>query len=100
MPVDPILLERLACPCDSSRLTETDSGLCCSFGHSYSVVDDVPVILLDDEATTLWVAESSRQLAVRQGRDVAADPYFLETLGISNEQRSELKQNLSVGGTR
>jgi SAM-dependent methyltransferase/uncharacterized protein YbaR (Trm112 family) len=91
--VDPSLLERLVCPRHATRLSEAGLSLCCEAGHQYPVVDDVPV-LLDNGPQTLWVAERSLKQAEYQDVDAAADPYYPDTIGISENERAQLKRRL------
>ena len=93
MAVDPSLLQRLVCPRHAMRLSEAGSSLCCEAGHQYPVVDDIPV-LLDDGPQTLWVAESFLKQAQHQDVDAAGDPYYLDTIGLSEHERAELKERL------
>ncbi|MGH9749727.1 MAG: Trm112 family protein [Candidatus Polarisedimenticolia bacterium] len=51
MPVDPKLLEILACPlCKTAVELTTDGGglLCRSCRRRYPIVDDIPVMLVDE----------------------------------------------------
>lgn len=50
MPVDPQLLEILACPCDlHAPLRPEGDGLACTgCGRVFPVVDGIPVLLLDE----------------------------------------------------
>ncbi len=50
--VDPRLLEFIVCPRDHTTLRESGSGLVCQQGHSYGVVDGVPVLLVEEVAFT------------------------------------------------
>lgn len=93
MPVDPALLERLACPRHGTALSETASGLACAAGHEYPVVEGVPV-LLDEGPQTLWVAGSSVE-ATRSRQ--ASGSYYLNTLGISEQERSQLEDRVRNG---
>jgi SAM-dependent methyltransferase len=93
MPVDPYLLRRLVCPRHGLPLTEAGSYLHCAYGHRYPIVDDVPV-LLDDGPQTLWVAERSLQRAQRKALDLPADPFYVDTLGISPDERDGLLDRL------
>jgi uncharacterized protein YbaR (Trm112 family) len=71
MPLDPRLLEILACPDEKGPLyyfdpavSGTDGGflLCPACRRRYEVRDDIPVMLLD-EATTLSEADAEALLA-------------------------------------
>jgi len=86
----PKLLSRLACPIHRTSLAERDNKLCCEFGHNYPIVCGVPV-LLDEGPKTLWVAERSLQ---RARCPVSNDPYHLDTLGISDREREQLREQL------
>jgi SAM-dependent methyltransferase len=90
--IDSNLLKLLVCPRHRTPLFEAGSSLRCEEGHQYPVVDDIPV-LLDNGPQTLWVAERSLKEALRSTRG-AADPYFLETIGISESERNDLKKRL------
>jgi uncharacterized protein YbaR (Trm112 family) len=71
MPLDPRLLEILACPDDKGPLyyfepavSGTDGGflLCPACRRRYEIRDDIPVMLLD-EATVLSAGEAEALLA-------------------------------------
>lgn len=79
------------------RLSEAGSSLCCEAGHQYPVVDDIPV-LLDDGPQTLWVAESSLKQARHRDADAAGDPYYLDTIGLSEHERAELARSRKWDG--
>jgi uncharacterized protein YbaR (Trm112 family) len=55
MPVDPQLLEVLACPMCKTEVTLTPDGtglVCHSCRRRYAIVDDIPIMLVE-EATVL-----------------------------------------------
>jgi len=55
MPVDPRLLEILACPMCRTEVTPTADGtglVCRSCRRRYPIVDDIPIMLVE-EATVL-----------------------------------------------
>jgi len=79
----------LACPVDRRPLAHDAGGwLVCDSGHRYPVVDGVPVLLRDDVAWTIGVAEQSFR---RAHGEIAGDPrapgLYLESLGISEDER-------------
>jgi SAM-dependent methyltransferase/uncharacterized protein YbaR (Trm112 family) len=86
--VDPWLLEKLACPRDGSALTPGEDGLRCAAGHAFPVVDNVPILLLEEAPETLWVAGAS----LADARQPTSDPYHIDTLGLSEEERQQLRQ--------
>ena len=93
MSVDPSLLKLLVCPRHKKPLSEARSSLFCEAGHQYPVVNDVPV-LLDDGPQTILFAERSRMQAEQRPVDVGRDSYYLDTIGISENERAELKSRL------
>src|SRR5712691_10673862 len=94
MAVDPRLLERLVCPTHLTRLSERDSTLVCAAGHDYPVVENVPVVL-DDRRQTLSVAESSLRQARQRNLYAQKDPYSLESVSISENERAGIRQQLA-----
>lgn len=86
--VDPWLLERLACPRDHGRLHQVESALVCPGGHRFPVVDGVPVLLLDTMPTTMAGLDRSLQRARGEGADPRAPELYLESLGISDEEKA------------
>jgi SAM-dependent methyltransferase len=50
--VDPRLLEFIVCPRDRTNLREAGRELVCELGHTYGVVDGVPVLLVEEVAFT------------------------------------------------
>ena len=53
MPIDPKLLEILACPACRTEVTLTADGTglrCAACGRRYPIVDDIPVMLVEEAA--------------------------------------------------
>lgn len=53
MPIDPKLLEILACPACRTEVTLTPDGTglrCAACGRRYPIVDDIPVMLVEEAA--------------------------------------------------
>lgn len=46
------LEEHLVCPRDHNRLSHLENKLVCPLGHTYPIVDGIPVMLLEDETST------------------------------------------------
>lgn len=88
------LLSHLVCPRDHGTLTFHKDSLICQAGHCYPVVQDVPVMVLPDIEQTLWVAKRSLERASDQGGS-SDDPFFTDTLGLNEEQRSTVKNRMS-----
>jgi uncharacterized protein YbaR (Trm112 family) len=94
--VDPQLLQRLICPRHRTALLEDGSRLRCEDRHEYPVVEDIPVIL-DEGPQTLWVAEASLNSARQNG--TALDPYYVDTIGIADDEKAVLRRRLLDSST-
>lgn len=86
-PIDPWFAANLACPIDRATLTAAADDLVCVHGHRYPVVDRVPVMLRPDVPATISLAEASLQRARGVGIDIRAPHLYLESLGISEEEK-------------
>jgi len=87
VPIDPWFVANLACPVDRTALTAAADELGCAHGHRYPVVDGVPVMLRPDVPATISLSEASLQRARGGGIDARAPDLFLESLGISEEEK-------------
>ena len=85
------LLSMLCCPHDRSPLTLQGSRLRCEHGHSYPVVDGVPVLLRDDVPQTIWMAASSLRRANDYADGAGADDWFIDTIGADETQRQQVE---------
>ncbi len=109
--MDPWYLSHLVCPRDHQDLREAGGRLVCASGHKYPVVDGVPVMLLDDVAQTMPIADASLARAraatfanlanlvngVTSAADPASPDLYLETLGITDEERTRLNALAASG---
>jgi SAM-dependent methyltransferase/uncharacterized protein YbaR (Trm112 family) len=86
--IDSWLLENLVCPLDRRSLTLRDGALTCPAGHAYPVVDEVPVMLVPGIAQTMDIAEASLGRAHGRVIDDRAPELYLESLGISEEEKN------------
>src|SRR5262249_16218759 len=75
------LLQLLACPRDGKTLEDEGHRVTCAAGHSYAVIDGIPVLLRDDVEQTHWAAEDSLQ-ASRAGELPDDDPEPVDTQAI------------------
>jgi SAM-dependent methyltransferase/uncharacterized protein YbaR (Trm112 family) len=87
VPVDPWFAANLVCPVDRAVLNASAQELACSNGHRYPMVDGVPVMLRADVPATISLAEASVQRARGAGIDHRAPELFLESLGISEDEK-------------
>lgn len=80
-------LENLVCPIDRQRLSETGTALSCDAGHTYPVVDGVPLMLLPKADQTSDLAAASLGRAESRVVDDRAPHLYLESLGISEAEK-------------
>lgn len=95
--MDKWLLENLVCPREYGSLSVVGNKLVCPAGHQYPVIEGVPVVLLEDSEPTLWVGRASweaAQLVCKGSEREHKDDYFLDTLGMPEEQRTALKHEI------
>ena len=86
--MDPWYLSNVVCPRDHRELREVGDTLVCPNGHSYSIVDGVPVMLLGDVEQTMSIVEASlKRASTGSGADDRMPHLFLESLGISEEEK-------------
>jgi SAM-dependent methyltransferase len=98
--LDRWLLENLVCPRDHGGLTVVGNGLTCAAGHEYPVVKGVPVMLVNDVEQTLWVGKASWESARGACQPFEAerkDDYFLDTIGVGDEERSGMTREIEKG---
>lgn len=84
--------KELICPIDRLHLQLQDNFLICPKGCRYPVVNDVPVVLIEDSPQTIGVAYNSIKRA-KIDKDIAdkKEPdYYLKTLGISEEEKKQI----------
>ena len=91
-------LEILACPADGEPLVQDGAScLICPRNHRYSIVEGVPVLLrYDDYVPTIGLMKKSIEAAAEyaQTGGTSSDPCFVETLGISDEEKAALRTML------
>jgi SAM-dependent methyltransferase/uncharacterized protein YbaR (Trm112 family) len=98
MPLDPWFIDNLACPVDHSTLASESGELICVQGHRYPVVDGVPVMLRSDVPSTIILADASVKRARGAGIDQRAPGLYLESLGISEEEKRGVLELAATGG--
>ena len=87
----------LACPYERTPLTRDERVLRCPNGHAFPIVVDVPVLLCSDVAQTIGLASNSLKVAWADVEGRNADPLFVDTLGISDEQKNGVRIAASRG---
>jgi SAM-dependent methyltransferase/uncharacterized protein YbaR (Trm112 family) len=93
--LDPRLLALLECPRDRSELHVAGRQLCCAHGHKYPIVDGVPTFLLAEKEQTIGIARESLKAA----EDQVGGPLYLDTLGLSKEEKTGIGRNWNEGRT-
>ena len=88
MILDSWYLENLACPRTHAHLFESGAGLVSPEGAVYPVVEGLPVLLRDDVEQTIGLARASLDRASGMVIDQRAPELFLESLGISEEEKA------------
>lgn len=101
--IDPWYLENLVCPVDHTPLRYSEGKLISSQGRVYPVVEGIPVMLIDGIEQTIPLAKDSlaRAKGVKDIIDSRASDLYLETLGISEEEKEGIvnltkQKNLKV----
>src|SRR5262245_7238020 len=97
--MDSWLENNLVCPRDRQPLRVSAHEASCTNGHGYPIVQGIPVMLLDDVRQTQWVAEKSLEESRTSTPETGAEANLhLETLGVSPEQREEIRRELLQPG--
>jgi SAM-dependent methyltransferase/uncharacterized protein YbaR (Trm112 family) len=95
---DPWFVENLACPADHAALQLEGQTLVCGRGHRYPVVDGVPVMLTASFTATMDGVEQSLRRAQGDPGDARAPELYLESLGISEEEKAGVVELARRGG--
>jgi len=88
-----IFRECLACPRDKSPLQLAGENLTCEQGHSYPIIEDVPILLVSEVEQTH--IEGTRAVAIAESRDASSlakfnlgpndiDPFVRNVIGATN----------------
>jgi SAM-dependent methyltransferase/uncharacterized protein YbaR (Trm112 family) len=93
--MDEWLSNNLVCPRDKKELRALGDTLVCSSWHVYPIIDDVPIMLLNDVEHTLWVADTSIKVSTEHDHHSHSNNYYIETLGISPEEKEAVMEDLA-----
>jgi SAM-dependent methyltransferase/uncharacterized protein YbaR (Trm112 family) len=85
--IDPWFVKNLACPIDRTALSVRGRQLSCAEDHTFPVIDGVPVMLRSDVPATISLADASLRRARGEGIDRRAPDLYLESLGISDDEK-------------
>jgi ubiquinone/menaquinone biosynthesis C-methylase UbiE/uncharacterized protein YbaR (Trm112 family) len=73
--MDGWLLDHLVCPRDKTRLTLKENHLFCAEKHSYPVIRDIPVLLVDDAVSTHgYIEKTLAEVAELENREPPSEP--------------------------
>jgi SAM-dependent methyltransferase/uncharacterized protein YbaR (Trm112 family) len=86
----------LACPVDGEPVQHREDQLVCPQGHSYYIVQGVPVMLRPDVEHTIGLAHQSLELAKTWHLGHSVDPLFIESLGVSSVEKDALRARASA----
>lgn len=84
-------LENLVCPQDKTELRYSNNCLVSKSGHHYPIINGIPIMLLDNVKQTIELAHHSLK-SFNNNED--EDPYFINTLGISDQEKERLRQHI------
>lgn len=92
------LVDQLACPKDREPVHAAGTELVCESGHRFPVVDGVPVMLDDALPPAMAGVEGSLRRARGEVTDERAPGLYLESLGISDEEKRGVVDLARRGG--
>ncbi len=100
--MDPWYGAHLVCPRDHLDVRHLNDELSCAAGHTYPIVDGIPVMLLDDVVQTMGIADASLACAKarRAPDDDVASSLYLETLGLSDDEKRGIRALALAGRSR
>jgi SAM-dependent methyltransferase/uncharacterized protein YbaR (Trm112 family) len=81
------LIENLTCPRHHRELLLREDTLVCQDGCQYPVVNDVPIMLLDDVPQTMGLVATSLRLARERN---SGDDLYVESLGLTDEEKRRI----------
>lgn len=89
----------LASPVDGSPLRRVGDVLKSESGHEFPFVEGIPVLLMPGTNDTIGAMAGSRIVAsaTADERKAGNDPYYLESLGLTPEERLRFKAEVSGG---
>lgn len=91
MNIDEWYLNNLVCPIDKTKLIQSGRFLISATGRKYPIIQGIPIMLLDDVEQTIELANKSINF-----QEDYQDIYSIETLGISEEQKRDLKEYIGT----
>ena len=95
--IDTWFVENLVCPIDQQSLEVVGTTLVCGSRHAYPIVDRVPVMLIPGAPQTIGLADQSLRRARLELVDERAPDLYLESLGISAEEKNGVLQMARKG---
>jgi SAM-dependent methyltransferase/uncharacterized protein YbaR (Trm112 family) len=100
--IDPRYVQHLVDPVDKSKCSWTGQHLLSQSGRKYPVVDGVPVMLVPEIEQTMGIAAASvkRAHGDKSIIDTRAPQLYLETLGISEDEKRTLIGLLAAGSNQ
>jgi SAM-dependent methyltransferase/uncharacterized protein YbaR (Trm112 family) len=97
------IYDRLVCPVHKLPLQTRGEMLVCGSGDEYPIVESVPVLLVAEAQQTIGAAQKTLDLTRGQEPKPAqpfdGPPYFVDTLGCSEDEKQRIRRELATGGT-
>ena len=87
--MDSFLLDKIVCSMEKLPLEVKGNHLLSPGGYKYPLIDNVPIMLLDDVEQTIGVAKESLNLG-KKSNSSHDDNLYLSSLGISEEEKKGL----------
>jgi ubiquinone/menaquinone biosynthesis C-methylase UbiE/uncharacterized protein YbaR (Trm112 family) len=88
------LAESIVCPRDKQRFNEAGNRLVCPNGHSYPVIDGIPILLVDEETPTHdYITDS-----LREAEKIEAGEQLGEFLDLSKKENAKDEIDAFVQG--
>jgi len=97
MQLDPWLEENLVCPRTLSPLKRVGNRLVSRDHDEYFIEDGVPIMLLEEATPTIALTRASLARAKDTLIDNRAPEFYLESLGISEDEKTALVESLKSG---
>jgi len=94
--LDSSIVKLLRCPRDLGPLEDCGDRLRCGQGHDFPIVNGIPVLMFDDGSPTIGLTRKSLECAWKPSNE---DPYFIDTLGISDDEKRGVASQLNAEAT-
>ena len=84
----------LASPIDGRPMRRVGDTLKSDSGHEFPIVEGIPILLLPDTNDTIGAMAASRAVVAGMENVNSHDPYYLDTLGLTPEERTRFRKEV------